>query len=62
MGAGSPVIIRPEDYETWLFGDVEAALKIAREPYPVQVMSAQQVGSDIGKVKNDYPALLDPAA
>lgn len=38
-----PAILRPEDYEHWLFDDCETALK-AVGPYPAQLMQAQQLG------------------
>ena len=52
-----PVILRPEDYETWVFGEPEAALKVAG-PYPAQMISVQQLGTEINSSKNDYPELL----
>jgi putative SOS response-associated peptidase YedK len=53
-----PVIIRPEDYETWMFGNRDDALKIAHDPYPAQMMIATPVDKAVGNVKNDYRGLL----
>lgn len=55
-----PALLRPEDYEAWLFGDWSAALKLVG-PYPAQVMTATRIGPAIGDVKNDHPGLLDAA-
>ena len=52
-----PAILRPEDYDRWVFGDWESAMK-AVGPYPAQVMSAQQLGQEINSSRNDYPELL----
>ena len=56
-----PAILRPEDYERWVFGDWESALK-AVGPYPAQVMQAQQLGQEINSSRNDYPELLPTCA
>ena len=53
-----PAILRPEDYERWLFDDWESALK-AVGPYPAQVMQAQQLGQAINSSRNDSPELLN---
>jgi putative SOS response-associated peptidase YedK len=37
-----PAILRPEDYERWVFEDCDTALK-AVGPYPAQVMIAVQL-------------------
>jgi putative SOS response-associated peptidase YedK len=52
-----PVILRPEDYETWVFGETDVALKTAG-PYPAQLMSTQQLSTEINSSRNDYPDLL----
>ena len=56
-----PVILRPEDYQTWVFGDAESALKFAG-PYPAQVMTAQQLGPAINSSRNEGAELLVPCA
>jgi len=37
-----PVILHPEDYETWLAGDYEAACKLAA-PFPSQLMEVETI-------------------
>jgi len=56
-----PAILRPEDYQSWLFDHCDAALK-AIGPYPAQVMQAQQLGLEINSSRNDYPELLAAGA
>ena len=56
-----PVILRPEDYQTWVFGDAETALKVAG-PYPAQVMTAVQLGQGINSSRNEGAELLVPCA
>ena len=56
-----PVILRPEDYQTWVFGDAESALKVAG-PYPAQVMPLQQLGQGINSSRNEGAELLVPCA
>jgi len=56
-----PVILRPEDYQTWVFGDAETALKVAG-PYPAQVMTAVQLGLAINSSRNEGAELLVPCA
>jgi putative SOS response-associated peptidase YedK len=55
------VILRPEDYQRWVFEDSAAALKLAG-PYPAQVMTAVQLGPQINSPHNDVPELLQPCA
>lgn len=52
-----PAILRPEGYQTWVFGDAETAMKVAG-PYPAQVMTAQQLGPAINSSCNDSVNLL----
>ena len=56
-----PVILRPEDYEAWVFGDPDAAFKTVG-PYPAQVMSAQKLGQEINSSRNDHAGLLTAVA
>lgn len=51
-----PVILQPEDYETWLMADVSDALRVAGQ-YPSQLLRAQRVGPDVGNVRNEGPQL-----
>ena len=52
-----PAILRPEDYQSWMFGDCATALK-AVGPYPAQVMTARRLGEAINSVRNDSADLL----
>jgi putative SOS response-associated peptidase YedK len=52
-----PVIVRPEDYGTWLFGAAADALKVAG-PYPAQLMTARPVSAAVGNVRNDGAELI----
>jgi len=56
-----PVILRQEEYQTWVFGDAAAALKAAG-PYPAQVMTAVQFGPAINSSRNEGAELLVPCA
>ena len=56
-----PVILQPEDYQTWVFGDAATALKAAG-PYPAQVMTAVQLGPAINSSRNEGAELLVPCA
>ena len=56
-----PVVIRPEDYEAWMYAERDEALKIADQPYPAQMMRVTKVDPAVGNVKNDYPTLLQTA-
>ena len=54
-----PVIISPEDYDTWLTGTPEQALALLK-PYPAQAMRAYPVSAKVNSPKNDSPELVDP--
>lgn len=54
-----PVILQPEDYETWLKADVPAALEVAGQ-YPSQLLQVRQVGPEVGNVRNEGPHLAEP--
>jgi len=56
-----PAILRPEDYERWVFEDCDTALK-AVGPYPAQVMTAVQLGQAINSSRNESADLLLPCA
>jgi putative SOS response-associated peptidase YedK len=56
-----PAILRPEDYERWVFDDCDVALKVVG-PYPAQVMSAVQLGQAINNSRNESPDLVIPCA
>lgn len=54
-----PVIVAPEDYETWLTGTPEHALALLR-PYPAEQMRAYPVSARVNSPGNDTPELIDP--
>lgn len=54
-----PVILQPEDYETWLKADVSEALSVAGQ-YPSQLLGVQRVGPEVGNVRNEGPSLAEP--
>ena len=54
-----PVILQPEDYETWLNADVPEALRVAGQ-YPSQLLSVHPVGPEVGNVRNEGPQLAEP--
>ena len=55
-----PVIIAPEDYDTWLTGTPEQALALLK-PYPAEDMRAYPVSSKVNSPKNDTAELVEPA-
>jgi putative SOS response-associated peptidase YedK len=54
-----PVIIAPEDYDTWLTGTPEQALALLT-PYPAEAMRAYPVSAKVNSPKNDSSELVDP--
>jgi putative SOS response-associated peptidase YedK len=56
-----PAILRPEDYERWVFEDCETALKDIG-PYPAQMMTAVKLGPATNSSRNDGADLLIPCA
>jgi putative SOS response-associated peptidase YedK len=54
-----PVIIAPEDYDTWLSGTPQQAHALLR-PYPAQQMRAYPVSAKVNRPANDTPELVDP--
>lgn len=54
-----PVIIAPEDYDTWLIGTPEQALTLLK-PYPAEEMQAYPVSTSVNRPANDTPELIDP--
>jgi putative SOS response-associated peptidase YedK len=56
-----PVILHPEDYETWL-GDSSLmnSLQHLLMPYPADEMEIFQVNSEVNNPKNDSPSCLAP--
>ncbi|MBU0593862.1 MAG: SOS response-associated peptidase [Gammaproteobacteria bacterium] len=56
-----PVIIRPEDYDTWLdpqVGDITTIQHLTR-PYPERFMEAYPVSRRVNNPKNDSPDLVE---
>ena len=56
-----PVILRPEDEETWLDPDLDepAALEGCYEPFPADRMEERPVSSRVNNARNDDPSLLE---
>ncbi len=54
-----PVIIAPDDYETWLTGTPEQALSLLR-PYPPEAMRAYPVSAKVNRPGYDTPELIEP--
>ena len=57
-----PVILKPEDYSTWLNPDNQATaeLKQLLKPYPAAAMAAHPVSPRVNTAKYDDPALIEP--
>lgn len=56
-GARMPVILRPEDYGTWL--DTKAPEQPLFDPFPSIEMHEWPVGDAVGNVRNQGPELLE---
>lgn len=57
-----PVILDPDDYETWLSPDTPANdAKALLQPYAGE-MIANPVTKDVGSPKNDWPDLIGEVA
>jgi putative SOS response-associated peptidase YedK len=53
-----PVIVKPKDYEHWLYPSIAPPLDLLR-PYPAEDMRAWPVSDQVGNVRNNAPGLLD---
>jgi putative SOS response-associated peptidase YedK len=53
-----PVILEPEDYETWLEADDPRDLL---KPCPVEMLQFYPVSTRVNAAKNDAPDLIAPA-
>jgi putative SOS response-associated peptidase YedK len=53
-----PVIIAPEEYDTWLTGTPEQALALLKR-YPTEDMRAYPVSSKVNSPKNDTPEQVE---
>ncbi|MGA8864538.1 MAG: SOS response-associated peptidase [Gallionella sp.] len=56
-----PVIIKPEEYASWLDANFTDAIKIQAMtlPYPERLMEAYAVSRKVNSLKNDSPDLMD---
>ena len=54
-----PVVVAPEDFETWLTGETDAALGLLK-PAPGGLLEAVPVSNRVNKADNDDPGLLEP--
>jgi putative SOS response-associated peptidase YedK len=56
-----PVILHPEDFDTWLQGDYDRqSLEKLLIPYPADEMKGFPVSTAVNKPENDSPACIDP--
>ena len=57
-----PVILKPEDYLTWLDPNNQATaeLKQLLKPYPAEAIAAHPVSMRVNTPKHDDPALVEP--
>ena len=56
-----PVILLPEDYDTWLQDSTpELRLQQLLAPYPAEEMEMYRVSSEVSSPKNDTPACIRP--
>lgn len=53
-----PAMLRPEDVELWLGGEVDDALAALR-PFPSTEMTARPVGRNVGSASNEGAALIE---
>lgn len=54
-----PVILPPEAWALWL-GEEDGAPDSVLAPYPAAMMRCWRIGDDVGNVRNEGPALLEP--
>ena len=59
-----PVIVKPEDYSTWLDPANQATTELEQllKPYPAETMAAYPVSPRVNTVKHDDPALIGHSA
>ena len=56
-----PVILPPEQYETWLQGSTpESSLQQILMPFPAEAMEAYKVSSEVNSPKHDTPTCISP--
>jgi putative SOS response-associated peptidase YedK len=57
-----PVMLMPEDYDTWLEADASPEdLKALLKPYDADLMEAYAVNRTVNSVKNDTEACIEPS-
>jgi putative SOS response-associated peptidase YedK len=57
-----PVMLMPEDYDTWLGADASPEeLKALLKPYDADLMESYAVNRAVNSVKNDTEACIEPA-
>jgi len=57
-----PVILKPEDYETWLTTEnLEKAKKLLK-PFDDKLMKGYEVSKQVNYYKNDFPELIKPVS
>jgi putative SOS response-associated peptidase YedK len=56
-----PVMLAPEQIDPWLDPDAEVEALLAQlGPYPADLLRAYPVGTAVGNVRNESPALIEP--
>ncbi len=58
-----PVILEPEDEESWLDPERRDTTELMGllQPYPAETMEAYPVSPDVGNVRSDGPKLVEPS-
>ena len=55
----APLVLAFNDFDAWVGSDVLAAVALLR-PTPATWFNWYRVGSEVGKVSQDHPALVTP--
>ncbi|WP_276261191.1 SOS response-associated peptidase [Haloglomus litoreum] len=53
-----PVLLRPDEEETWLHGDPEERAALCR-PYPDDDLEAYRIGTAVNSPTNDHPGIIE---
>ena len=56
-----PVMLSPEEWDTWLTGEPETAEAVVARAYPSEALEAQRVSRAVNNPDYDDPALMEPA-
>jgi putative SOS response-associated peptidase YedK len=56
-----PAIVAPEDFATWLAGDLHEAIALLR-PAPDSLLTAFPVSDRVNRAESDDPGLIEPVA